>query len=105
MKELTSDSFDEAAQGTVLVDFWAPWCGPCRQVAPVFEKLSKEFTSVVFAKVNVDEQQELAQQHDVMGIPCMILLHKSAEVARFVGALPEASLRSKLKKELEKVSV
>ena len=81
----------------VLVDFWAPWCGPCRIVGPVLEKLSKEYINKLkFAKLNVDDSQEIAAQFDVRGIPCMIIFKNGHELDRVIGSYPEAELRKKI---------
>jgi len=81
----------------VLVDFWAPWCGPCRTVSPILEKLSAEYANKLkFAKLNVDDNQEIAAQFDVRGIPCMIVFSKGKEIDRIIGAFPEAELRKKI---------
>ena len=98
--ELTKNNFEhEVLQSKIpiLVDFWAPWCGPCRMVGPVLEKISSEYTNKLkFAKLNVDENQELSAGHDVRGIPCMIVFRNGEEAGRVVGAFPEPTLRSKI---------
>lgn len=74
--ELNSENFEELvlkSETPVLVDFWAPWCGPCRMLAPTLEKLADETESVVVAKLNVDENQSLAAKYQVRGIPTLIL--------------------------------
>ncbi|MCB2179874.1 thioredoxin [bacterium] len=78
----------------VVVDFWAPWCGPCKMVGPILDKLAKEYAGqVVIAKVNTDEDQQFAMQYGVQGIPTMIFVHDGKLIHRQVGALPEPVLR------------
>lgn len=100
MKELTKDNFEKEVLKSklpVLVDFWAPWCGPCRLVGPVLDKISSEYTTkLVFSKLNVDEAQEIAAKFDVRGIPCMIVFKDGKEVDRIIGAFGEPQLRSKI---------
>lgn len=78
----------------VVVDFWAPWCGPCKMVAPVLDKLAEEYAGkVVIAKVNTDEHNQYAQQFGVQGIPTMIFFNQGKMIHRQVGALPEPILK------------
>ncbi|MFZ3069806.1 MAG: thioredoxin [Anaerolineaceae bacterium] len=78
----------------VIVDFWAPWCGPCRMVAPILEKIAKENADkLIVAKVNTDENQEWAGKYHVEGIPTMLMISDGKIVHRQVGALPEPMLR------------
>lgn len=78
----------------VIVDFWAPWCGPCKMVAPTLEKLAKEYAGeLLVAKVNTDQHSEWAIKYGVQGIPTMLLVYNGKIVNRQVGALPEPMLR------------
>jgi thioredoxin 1 len=100
VEELTNETFQAEviqADKPVLVDFWAPWCGPCRMMAPIFESVSQKVTEVKFCKINTDEYQELAAEHQITGIPCMILFKNGKEIDRFIGALSADVLEKKLK--------
>lgn len=94
---VTDDEFEEKVKGNelpVVVDFWAPWCGPCKMVGPILDKLAKEYAGkVVIAKVNTDEEQKYAMEFGVQGIPTMIFVNDGKLIHRQVGALPEPMLR------------
>ena len=83
---------------TVLVDFWAPWCAPCRQFAPVFESMSEAHPGIVFGKVNTEEQQELAASFQVRSIPTLTIFRQQIIVFSQPGALPPAGLESVIEK-------
>ena len=92
VKELNEKSFKEEvleSKEKVLVDFWAPWCGPCRMVGPITEELS---TSHKVCKVNVDDEEELAREYNVTSIPCLILFENGKEVKRSIGLKPKEEL-------------
>lgn len=92
--ELDSKNFkDQISKGWALVDFWAPWCGPCRMVSPVIEELSKEMSGVRFFKVNVDEQEELASEFHIMSIPTLMLFYNGELVDQHVGAGTKSAIK------------
>ena len=92
--ELTKENFEDVVTGndTVIVDFWAPWCGPCQGFAPVFEQASETHGDVLFAKVNTDEQQELAAAFNIRSIPTLMLFREKVILFQQAGALPASSL-------------
>jgi len=85
----------------ILVDFWAEWCAPCRLLAPIFEKLSEKYSDkIVFAKVNVEDCPDLAEEYGVMAVPTLILFVNGTEAERIVGLVPEKRIESLIKKYL-----
>jgi thioredoxin 1 len=101
---LTQTTFDETlatTEGLLLVDFWAPWCGPCRAIAPVLDSLVSESGGrVTLAKVNVDEEPALAGRYEIRSIPTILLVKDGRIVDRIVGAVPRATLDVKIQKAL-----
>lgn len=100
-KELTSENFDSVvteSEGIVLVDFWAAWCGPCKMMAPIVEELSGEMEGVTIAKVDVDQNQELAMQHNILSIPTFVIYKAGQVVDQFSGALSKEALRERIQK-------
>ncbi|MDA8374564.1 MAG: thioredoxin [Actinomycetota bacterium] len=93
---LTSESFEETVKSNdiVLIDFWASWCGPCRMFAPVYEKASNENPDIVFAKVDTEEQQELAGAFQIMSIPTLMAFRDQILLYSQPGALPASALDS-----------
>lgn len=98
---VTDETFEELVLNShlpVLVDFWAPWCGPCRMVAPIIEELAKAYESrALIAKLNTDESVRVATELGIMGIPTLILFKDGQEVDRVIGFAPRNALESKLK--------
>ncbi len=92
--DLTESTFDAAVvTGTTLVDFWAPWCGPCRMMGPVLHELAGEFgEELTVAKVNVDDSPHLAARFRVQGIPLLVILRDGTEVGRMVGLQPKDAI-------------
>jgi len=100
VNEIKDQDFDQEVLKSslpVVVDFWAPWCGPCRQIAPILDKLSEEYKGKLkFCKVNVDENHDTASKYHVMSIPTLILFKKGQLVEQTVGGVSEKTLRSKI---------
>ena len=92
---LTETNFKQEVldfNGTVLVDFWAPWCMPCRMLGPIIEQVAEEMTQIKVAKVNVDEAQALAMQYQVMNIPTLLVFKNGALVKRSVGVISKEDI-------------
>ncbi len=98
--DLTLGTLEEVINGNdiVLVDFWAPWCGPCRQFAPVYDAMSERHPDVIFAKVNTEEQRELAHHFQIRSIPTLMVFREQIIVFSQPGALPPAALADILEK-------
>lgn len=99
MIHVTKDTFQSEvldAKGTVLVDFWADWCGPCKMIAPILDEVAAERPDVKIAKVNVDEEMDLAMQYKVSGIPALLVFRDGKLETRSVGVRPKEEVLSLL---------
>src|SRR5262245_4037144 len=101
--ELTKENFAEVIgkNNTVIIDFWAPWCGPCRMFAPTFETVSEANPDIVFAKINTEEQQELGASFNIRSIPTLMVFREQVIVFSQAGALPKSGLEQVVQKTRE----
>ncbi|MCB1172454.1 MAG: thioredoxin [Leptospiraceae bacterium] len=99
--ELSDNNFEQSiASALTFVDFWAPWCRPCLAIAPIVEELSNEMDTVKFAKINVDDNQSVAQKFQITSIPTMILFKDGQMVDRVIGQMPKPQLKAFIQKHL-----
>ena len=93
--ELTKDNFEQTITDNdfVIVDFWAPWCAPCRSFAPTYEKVSEDYDNIVFAKVNTEDEQEIAMHFQIRSIPTLMIFREKVIIFSQPGALPESAFK------------
>tara|TARA_B100000676_G_C17830219_1_gene707402 strand:+ start:301 stop:669 length:369 start_codon:yes stop_codon:yes gene_type:complete len=101
--ELEQNTFESTIGDNdfVIVDFWAPWCGPCRSFAPTYEKVSNDFPDIVFAKVNTEDEQEIGAKFQIRSIPTLMIMRENVILYKEAGALPESALRELVTKAKE----
>lgn len=102
-KNLTEENFDRVISGEkpLLVDFWAPWCGPCQMMAPILEELAKELKEVIIGKVNINKNPEIPKKYHVMSVPTFLLFKGGKVVGQLIGAVSKDSLTDMIKKHLD----
>lgn len=97
MQQLTDATFrDQTRSGTVLVEFWAQWCGPCHMLTPVLEEIDRERDDLIVVKINADENTATARDHQVMSLPTMLLFRDGVPIRQIVGARPKSRLLAEL---------
>ncbi|WML89896.1 thioredoxin [Thiothrix lacustris] len=103
VEEMTAQSFEETIteNGIVIIDFWAPWCGPCRTFSPIFDKVSDNHTDIVFAKVNTEEEEELARHFQIRSIPTLMIFREQVILFAEAGMLSEPQLEQVIAKVRE----
>lgn len=98
--ELTKDNFEDTINNNdfVILDFWAPWCAPCRSFAPTYDKVSEDHPEIVFGKINTEQEQEIAAHFQIRSIPTLMIFREKVIIFSEAGALPESAFRELVKK-------
>lgn len=102
IKELNHENFNEIIKNTetILIDFWAPWCGPCQTMLPIFSKISKWYSDkIIFGRLNIDDNPQIASEYEVYSIPTFILFKKGQPVKGLIGAVTEKRLKQMLEEK------
>ena len=103
VQEINTDNFNQEVlgnSGVTVVDFYANWCGPCRKMGPILEEVETELTGVKFAKINTDENLNMAKQYQVSGLPTLMVFKNGEPVERIVGLMPKSSIITNIEKHI-----
>ncbi|MDP6642066.1 MAG: thioredoxin [Candidatus Nanoarchaeia archaeon] len=103
MLNLTKNNIDEEIKETIIVDFWAEWCSPCKEMDPIFDQLGEEIKNLKFAKLNVDKEPELAVRFGVMSIPTFLIIKKGEEIGRIVGSMQKSTFKEKIEESRKRI--